>query len=134
MRRAAVEGVEAYLAGEDADVHNITDAAVQENAVMAALNLTTLAAAAVTALAEATGRTPYEALRSIDHAGVDQISRQRGRARSETRPCDTALASDGNECPAAEECALREYAYRAILNHGCGERLACVVDPPFGAR
>ncbi|MGW3993667.1 hypothetical protein ACWEF6_09275 [Amycolatopsis sp. NPDC004772] len=68
-RRAAVEGVAAYLADEDADVYNITDAAVQENAVTAALNLTALAAAAVTALAEATGRTPLEALRSIDGEG-----------------------------------------------------------------
>ena len=65
-RCAAVEGVAAYLADEDADVHNITNAAVQEDAVMAALNLTALAAAAVTALAQATGRTPFEALRSID--------------------------------------------------------------------
>lgn len=55
----------AYLADEDADVHNITEAAVRDNAMTAALNLTTLAAAAVTALAEATGRTPHEALRSI---------------------------------------------------------------------
>ncbi|MEU4250391.1 hypothetical protein AB0F15_23580 [Amycolatopsis sp. NPDC026612] len=68
-RRAAVEGVAAYLADEDADVYNITDAAAREDAVMAALNLTALAAAAVTALAEATGRTPLEALRSIDREG-----------------------------------------------------------------
>ncbi|MBE1498165.1 hypothetical protein H4696_005265 [Amycolatopsis lexingtonensis] len=65
-RSAAVEGVAAYLADEDADVHNITEAAVREDAMTAALNLTALAAAAVTALAEATGRTPFEALRSID--------------------------------------------------------------------
>ena len=68
-RRTAVDGVAAYLAGEDADVHNITDAAVREDAVMAALNLTALAAAAVMALAEATGRTPFETLRSIDGGG-----------------------------------------------------------------
>ncbi|WP_309235692.1 hypothetical protein [Amycolatopsis sp. SID8362] len=65
-RSAAVEGVAAYLADEDGDVHNITEAAVREDAMMAALNLTALAAVAVTALAEATGRTPFEALRSID--------------------------------------------------------------------
>ncbi|MFJ1764753.1 hypothetical protein ACIOD2_30820 [Amycolatopsis sp. NPDC088138] len=68
-RRAMVEGVAAYLADEDADVHNITDAAVREDAMGAALNLTALAAAAVMALAEATGRTPLEALRSIDREG-----------------------------------------------------------------
>ena len=76
VSRAALEGVAAYLADEDTDVYNITDAAVRENAVMAALNLTTLAAAAVRALAEATGRTPHEALRSIGQAGVDERVRQ----------------------------------------------------------
>ncbi|WP_284742246.1 hypothetical protein [Amycolatopsis sp. RTGN1] len=76
MHRAAVEGVAAYLADEDADVYNITDAAVREDAVGAVLNLTALAAAAVTALAEATGLTSSEALRSIDRAGVDDISRR----------------------------------------------------------
>ncbi|SEF37518.1 hypothetical protein SAMN05421837_11478 [Amycolatopsis pretoriensis] len=68
-RSAAVEGVAAYLADEDANVHNITEAAVRQDAALAALNLTALAAAAVTALAEATGRTPIEALRSIEGGG-----------------------------------------------------------------
>ncbi|MFD8494901.1 hypothetical protein [Amycolatopsis sp. NPDC059657] len=72
MRRAAVDGVAAYLADEDADVYNITDAAVRENAMGAALNLVALAAAAVTAVAEATGRTPHEALRSIDQECVGE--------------------------------------------------------------
>jgi Pyruvate/2-oxoacid:ferredoxin oxidoreductase gamma subunit len=81
MRRAAVEGVAAYLADKDADVYNITDAAVREDAVAAALNLTVLAAAAVTALADATGRTPFEALRSIDEAGFGEVSRQPRPAR-----------------------------------------------------
>ncbi|WP_200865747.1 hypothetical protein [Amycolatopsis decaplanina] len=76
MRGAAVEGVAAYLADDDADVYNITDSAIKEDAVLAALNLTALAAPAVTALAEATGRTPYEALRSIDHAGANEASRR----------------------------------------------------------
>lgn len=75
MRRAAVEGVAAYLVDEDADVYNITDAAVRQDALVAALNLTALAAAAVTAVAEATGSTPHEALRSIDEAGFGQVSR-----------------------------------------------------------
>ncbi|MEU4524921.1 hypothetical protein AB0F52_40150 [Amycolatopsis sp. NPDC024027] len=59
----------AYRADENADLYNITDAAAREDAVMAALNLTALAAAAVTALAEATGRTPLQALRLIDREG-----------------------------------------------------------------
>jgi hypothetical protein len=68
-RRAAVKAVAAYLADEDAEVYNITEAAVREDAVVAALNLTALAAAAVTALAETTGRSPFEVLRSLDHRG-----------------------------------------------------------------
>jgi hypothetical protein len=83
-RRAAVEGVAAYLADEDADVYNITDAAVREDAMGAALNLTALAAAAVTALAEATGRTPLEALRSIDH-GASRLGRSSHRLLGEWR-------------------------------------------------
>jgi hypothetical protein len=81
MGRAAVEGVAAYFADEDADVYNITDAAVREDAVAVALNLTALAAAAVTALAKATGRMPYEALRSIDEADFGEVSRQPRPAR-----------------------------------------------------
>ncbi|WP_409463414.1 hypothetical protein [Amycolatopsis sp. GA6-003] len=69
LHRAAVDAVAACLADEDADIHNLTDAAVRQDALLAALNLVALAAAAVTALAEATGRTPHEALRSIDRAG-----------------------------------------------------------------
>jgi hypothetical protein len=38
-----VDGVVAYLADEDADVYNIIAAAVEEDAVAAALNLTWLA-------------------------------------------------------------------------------------------
>ena len=81
LQRAAVDGVAAYLADEDADVYNITDAAVQADALMAALNLTVLAAAAVTALAASTGRTPHEALRSIEEAGFGAFSRQPGPAK-----------------------------------------------------
>lgn len=81
LRQAALEGVAAYLSDEDADVYNITDAAVQEDALMAALDLTALAAAAVVALAAAIGRTPHEALRVIEKAGFGQLSRQSGPAK-----------------------------------------------------
>lgn len=64
-RRAAVDGVAAYLADEDAEVYNITDAAVREDALALALNLIALSATAVTALAAATGQTPDDALRSM---------------------------------------------------------------------
>ena len=55
---------------------NITDAAVREDALAAALNLTALAAAALTALAESTGRTPREVLRSIDEGGFGDLPRE----------------------------------------------------------
>jgi len=65
-RRAAVAAVAAYLADEDADVYNVTDAGVKEDALAAALNLTALASAAVAALAAATGRDPQDVLLSVD--------------------------------------------------------------------
>ncbi|PZV88417.1 hypothetical protein SAMN05443287_12040 [Micromonospora phaseoli] len=65
----AVSGVAAYLADEDADVYNITDAAVRLDGLAYALNLTALAATAITALAGATGRTPMEVLRSMEPEG-----------------------------------------------------------------
>jgi hypothetical protein len=74
-RRAAVNGVAAYLADEDADVYNITDAAVREDSLALALNLTALAATAITALAAATGRTPIEVLRSMDEPHVRDLRR-----------------------------------------------------------
>lgn len=61
----------AYLADEDADVYNITDAAVHEDGLALALNLTALAARAITALAAATGRAPIEVLRSMEPDGRD---------------------------------------------------------------
>lgn len=64
-RQAALDGIAAYLADEDADVHNITEAAVHADALGLALNLTAIAATAITALAEATGRTPTDVLRSM---------------------------------------------------------------------
>ncbi|WP_152990786.1 hypothetical protein [Sphaerimonospora mesophila] len=73
--RAAVDGVAAYLADEDADVYNITDTAVREDALALALNLIALAATAVTALAAATGRTPEEVLRSMDESHVRDLHR-----------------------------------------------------------
>lgn len=64
-RRAAIDAVSADLSDEDADVYNLVDAAVREDALALALNLTGLAATAITALAAATGRTPEEVLRSM---------------------------------------------------------------------
>lgn len=64
-----MSGVAAYLADEDADVYNITDAAVRVNGLVYALNLTALAATAITALAGATDRTPLEVLRSMEPEG-----------------------------------------------------------------
>ncbi|MEV4539278.1 hypothetical protein AB0J82_36445 [Asanoa sp. NPDC049518] len=69
MGRAAVSSVAAYLADEDADVYNIIDAAAREDGLGLALNLTALAAKAMTELATATGHTPMEVLRSMESDG-----------------------------------------------------------------
>jgi hypothetical protein len=53
------------LADDDADVGDITEQTIEEDALMAALNLTALAAAAVRALADATGRSPQDVLQSL---------------------------------------------------------------------
>ncbi|MBQ1047443.1 hypothetical protein KBX50_02940 [Micromonospora sp. C51] len=63
--QAAVSGVAAYLADEDADVHNIAGAAVRDDGLAYALHLTALAATAITALAAETDRTPTEVLGSM---------------------------------------------------------------------
>lgn len=55
----------ATLAGNDADLYNLTAEAVREDALAAALTLAALAAAAVQELADVTGRTPQEALESL---------------------------------------------------------------------
>ncbi|WP_444947609.1 hypothetical protein [Micromonospora ureilytica] len=65
LRHASQEGVAAYLANEDAEVYNVTDAAVKRDALAAALNLTALTADAVTALAAVTKRDPHEVLRTL---------------------------------------------------------------------
>jgi len=67
-QRAAVNAVAAYLADQDADVYNITDAAVREDPLAAAIHLTALAAGAVRALAEVTGRSPREVLESLSRS------------------------------------------------------------------
>jgi hypothetical protein len=71
-RQAAVEGVVAYLADEDAVLYNLTDTAIKEDVLAAALSLTALAADAVTALAAATGREPGDVLRSLGQPTVEQ--------------------------------------------------------------
>lgn len=63
--QSAVSGVAAYLADEDANVHNIADAAVSDDALAYALHLTALAATAIAALAAETDRMPTEVLRSM---------------------------------------------------------------------
>jgi hypothetical protein len=67
-----MDGVAAYIADEDADVYNVIDAAVREDALAAALNLTALAADAVAALAAVTRREPSEVLRSLRQGSPEQ--------------------------------------------------------------
>ncbi|WBB57208.1 hypothetical protein [Verrucosispora sp. WMMD573] len=69
--QAAVSGVAAYLADEDADVHNIADAAVRDDGLAYALHLIALAATAITALAAETDRTPTEVLRLMKPGDED---------------------------------------------------------------
>ncbi|MGC4897278.1 hypothetical protein [Micromonospora sp. DT31] len=64
-RQAAVESVAACLADDDAEVYNLIQAAVQENALAAALNLTALAADAVIELAASRAGEPEQILRSL---------------------------------------------------------------------
>ncbi|GIF49372.1 hypothetical protein DFJ67_5476 [Asanoa ferruginea] len=71
LRQAALDGVAAYLADDDAELYNVTDAATKEDAAAAAFNLTALAADAVTALAAATGRDPGEVLRTLREHGTE---------------------------------------------------------------
>jgi hypothetical protein len=65
QRQPAVDAIAAYLADEDAEVYNLTEAAVRTDALMAALHLTGLAAAAVRALADVTGESPQDVLRLL---------------------------------------------------------------------
>ncbi|GIF20034.1 hypothetical protein BJ973_002060 [Actinoplanes tereljensis] len=55
----------AYLADDDAEVYNLTDAVVRQDALGAALNLTALAAEAVADLAASQGVQPGQALRAL---------------------------------------------------------------------
>ena len=71
----AAEGVRAYLLDEDADLYNITDAAVTEDPLAAAWNLTALAAAAVEVLAERTGMTATDALADVVQRGYGGLRR-----------------------------------------------------------
>lgn len=77
----AAEGVLAYLRDEDADLSNITDAAVAEDALAAAWNLTALAAASVALLAERTGVTPELHSQRLSSAGTAACSALRNPRR-----------------------------------------------------
>jgi hypothetical protein len=64
--------VAAHLADEDAEVYNIIAAAIEEDALATALNLTALAAEAITALAATTARDPHDILRSLRRQSSEQ--------------------------------------------------------------
>ncbi len=82
----AAEGVLAYLRDEDADLSNITEAAVKTDALAAAWNLTALAAASVTLLAERTGITPEAALAEVVQGGYGGLFRAPQPAKQAGRP------------------------------------------------
>lgn len=70
-REAAIKGVAAYLADDDAEVHNLTEAAVREDALTAALRLTALAADAVVELAALRKLRPEQVLQSLTEGSPD---------------------------------------------------------------
>jgi len=78
-RETAAKGVAAYLADDDAEVHNLTEAAVRENALIAALNLTALAAHAVAELATTRKLKPEQVLRSLMEGPPDAAKHSPGR-------------------------------------------------------
>lgn len=77
----SVEGVEAFLTDKDADLYNITDAAVREDPLAAAWNLTALAAAAIRKLAQETGRSPVDVLEELEAEGFGGLVRTGKPAR-----------------------------------------------------
>jgi hypothetical protein len=81
----SAEGVLAYLRDEDADLSNITEAAVQADALAAAWNLTALASASLTLLAERTGVTPEAALAEVVQRGYGGLFRAPQPAKAAPR-------------------------------------------------
>ena len=61
----------AYLADDEAEVHNLTKAAVQKNALTAALHLTALAADAVAELAATRGLESQQILQALTAGQLD---------------------------------------------------------------
>lgn len=105
----------AYLADEDADVYNIADAAVREDGLALALNLTALAATAIAALATATGRTPVVRITATTLVAMctsvttSRASTHRPNARSSARPDaghPGTTVTERNERLAAEGCMV----------------------------
>lgn len=91
-----VEGVAAMLNGEDADLSNIIDAAVDEDALAAAWNLAALAAEAIRQLAAATGRTPVQVLTDLDAQGFGGLVRTGKPAKKAWMPDDSAEREQGS--------------------------------------
>ncbi|GAA3782030.1 hypothetical protein GCM10022225_83010 [Plantactinospora mayteni] len=63
----------AYLADDDAEVFNLTSAAVQQDALAAALDLTALAADVVIELAASKGGRPQQVLRSLGQGKTGEL-------------------------------------------------------------
>jgi hypothetical protein len=84
----AAKGVRAYLRDEDADLSNIIDAAVHQDALASTWNLTALAAASITLLAERSGITPEAALMEVVDRGYGGLFRAHQPARQPRPPED----------------------------------------------
>jgi hypothetical protein len=81
-RKAAAEAVAACLVDDDAEVYNLTEAAVRENPLTAALNVTALAAEAVVELAAARRVPPGQVLRSLTTGQFDKVDQDLRRQRT----------------------------------------------------
>jgi hypothetical protein len=81
-RKAAAEAVAACLVDDDAEVYNLTEAAVQENPLTAALNMTALAAEAVAELAAARRVPPEQVLRSLTAGQFNKADHEVGRQQT----------------------------------------------------
>jgi hypothetical protein len=82
----AAEGVLAYLRDEDADLSDITEAAVAADALAAAWNLTALAAASVALLAKRMEVTPEAALEEVVQGGYGGLFRAPQPAKQAWQP------------------------------------------------
>jgi hypothetical protein len=115
--------VAACLADADAEVYNLTEAAVRENPLTAALNLTALAAEAVAELAAARTVPPEQVLRSLSAGQFDKADDDLDRQR--TLQVVYPALMDDHDWAMTEAKGWIEIAVRSIE----GEKAITFYDP-----